>query len=119
MKLQPSLNQVPGDVLDLGQLRAVPTELCQLRAAFLKGATAGHTFPPPPAPVMPTVSIGASQVELVVKNLPASAGDVRDVGSIPGSDRSGPLKKVMANLLQYYCLKTSMDRGTWWAMYGL
>ena len=30
---------------------------------------------------------GASQVALVVKNLPACAGDVRDVGSIPGSGR--------------------------------
>ena len=27
----------------------------------------------------------ASQVALVVKNLPANAGDIRDVGSIPGS----------------------------------
>ena len=27
---------------------------------------------------------GASQVTLVVKNLPANAGDVRDIGSIPG-----------------------------------
>ena len=31
---------------------------------------------------------GASQVALVVKNPPANAGDVRDVGSIPGSGRS-------------------------------
>ena len=30
----------------------------------------------------------ASKVALVVKNLPASAGDVRDVGSIPGLERS-------------------------------
>ena len=30
----------------------------------------------------------ASQVALVVKNLPASSGDLRDVGSIPGSGRS-------------------------------
>ena len=30
----------------------------------------------------------ASQVGPVVKNLPASAGDVRDVGSIPGLGRS-------------------------------
>ena len=29
-----------------------------------------------------------SQVALVVKNLPANAGDVRDAGSIPGSGRS-------------------------------
>ena len=31
---------------------------------------------------------GASQVALVVKNLPANAGDIRDEGSIPGSGRS-------------------------------
>ena len=30
----------------------------------------------------------ASQVELAVKNPPANAGDVRDVGSIPGLGRS-------------------------------
>ena len=30
---------------------------------------------------------GASQVVLVVKNSPASAGDITDVGSIPGSGR--------------------------------
>ena len=31
---------------------------------------------------------GASQVVLMVKNLPANEGDVRDAGSIPGSGRS-------------------------------
>ena len=31
---------------------------------------------------------GASQVALVVKNPPANARDLRDVGSIPGSGRS-------------------------------
>ena len=30
----------------------------------------------------------ASQVALVVKNPPANAGDIRDVGSIPGSERA-------------------------------
>jgi len=30
----------------------------------------------------------ASEVTLVVNNLPAHAGDVRDTGSIPGSGRS-------------------------------
>ena len=29
-----------------------------------------------------------TQVALVVKNLPANAGDIRDMGSIPGSGRS-------------------------------
>ena len=32
--------------------------------------------------------IWAPQVALVVKNLPANAGDIRDAGSIPGSGRS-------------------------------
>ena len=32
--------------------------------------------------------IGASQVMLVVKNTPASTGVLRDVGSIPGVERS-------------------------------
>ena len=30
----------------------------------------------------------ASQVAPMVKNPPANAGDIRDVGSIPGSERS-------------------------------
>ena len=43
----------------------------------------------------------ASQVILVVENLPANAGDVRDVGSIPGSQRSpggghGTHSKILA-----------------------
>ena len=32
--------------------------------------------------------LGASQAVLVVKNLPANAGNIRDVGSIPGSARA-------------------------------
>ena len=48
---------------------------------------------------------------IVVKNLPASAGDARDVGSIPGSRRS--LGVGNGNPLQYSCLENSMDRGTW------
>ena len=36
----------------------------------------------------------ASQVALVVKNLPANAGDIRGLGSIPGLGRS--LEKKMA-----------------------
>ena len=35
-----------------------------------------------------SASIQASQVALVVKNLPAKAGDIREVGSIPGLGRS-------------------------------
>ena len=53
----------------------------------------------------------ASQVALVVKNLLANAGDIREVGSIPGSGRSpggGP-----GNPLQYSCLENPMDREAW------
>ena len=41
-------------------------------------------------------------VALVVKSLPASAGDIRDVGSIPGSKRSPG--GGHGNTLQYSCL---------------
>ena len=56
---------------------------------------------------------GASQVMLVVKNLPANAGDVRDLGSIHGSGRSPG--GGHGNPLQYSCLDNPMDRGAWQA----
>ena len=53
-----------------------------------------------------------TQVALVVKNLPANAGDVRDTGSIPGSGRSPG--GGHGNPLQYSCLQnTPIDRGPW------
>ena len=48
---------------------------------------------------------------LVVKNPLASAGDIRDTGSIPGLGRSPGGGR--GNPLQYSCLKSPMDRGTW------
>ena len=47
----------------------------------------------------------------MVKNLPANAGDIRDMGSIPGSGRSPG--GGHGNPLQYSCLENPMDRGTW------
>ena len=44
---------------------------------------------------------------------PASAGDLRDVGSIPGSGRSSGGEH--GNPLQYSCLENPIDRGAWWA----
>ena len=41
-----------------------------------------------------------------VKNLPASVGDARDLGSIPGSGRSPGGGN--GNLLQYSCLENPM-----------
>ena len=52
---------------------------------------------------------GASQWALVVKNPPTSAGDIRDVGSIPGLGRSPG--EGNGNPLQYSCLRNPMDRG--------
>jgi len=46
--------------------------------------------------------IQASQVVLVVKNLPADAGDVRNTGLISGSRRSPGGGN--GNSLQYFCL---------------
>ena len=56
---------------------------------------------------------GASQVMLVVKNLPANAGDVRYAGLIPGLGRTPGAGH--GNTLQYSCLENPMDRGTWQA----
>ena len=53
----------------------------------------------------------ASQLLLVVKNLPANSGDIRDVGSIPDS-RWSP-GGGHGNPLQYSCVENSMDRGAW------
>ena len=58
----------------------------------------------------------ASQVALVVKSLPASAGDLRDVGSIPGSGRSPG--EGHGNPLQYSCLENSINREAWWTTYS-
>ena len=47
----------------------------------------------------------------MVKNLPASAGDVRDVGSVPGSGRCPG--GGHGNPLRYSYLEDPMDRGAW------
>ena len=60
----------------------------------------------------------ASQVALVVKNLPANTGELSDGGSIPGLERSLGIGNY--NPLQYSCLeredKNPMDREAWWAI---
>ena len=53
----------------------------------------------------------AFQMALVVKNLPAKAGDIRDRGLIPGSGTSPGGGR--GNPLQYSCLENPMDRGSW------
>ena len=54
----------------------------------------------------------SSQVVLVIKDpTTASVGDIKDVGSIPGSGRSPG--EGHGNPLQYSCLENSTDRGAW------
>ena len=52
-------------------------------------------------------------VVLVVKNLPANARDIRDMGFIPGLGRSPG--GGHSNPFQYSCLENLKDRGAWWA----
>ena len=52
--------------------------------------------------------IRASQVALVVKNLPASAGDIRDTGWMPVLGRSPG--GGHGNPLQYSCLENPIER---------
>ena len=47
----------------------------------------------------------------MVKNPPANALDIRDLGSIPGSGRSPG--EGSGNPLHYSCLGNPMDRGAW------
>ena len=54
----------------------------------------------------------------MVKNLPASTGDVRDVASISGMERY--LEVGNGNPLWCFGLENSMDRRAWWAtVHGL
>ena len=64
-----------------------------------------YNFKPSKPPVW------VSQVVIVVKSPAANAGDVRDVGLIPGSGRS--LEGGQGSLLQCSCLENPMDREAW------
>ena len=55
----------------------------------------------------------ASQVALVVKNPPANAGAIRDVGPIPGLGRS---PGGGHSIVLQYCLENPMNRRAWWAI---
>ena len=79
---------------------------------------------PLPSPSPPALSLSQHQVLFqwvgflypggsVVKNPTASAGDIRNVGSIPGLGRCPG--EGNGSPLQYSCLENSKDRGAWWA----
>ena len=58
--------------------------------------------------------VGASQEALLVKNLSANAGGIKDVGLIPGWGRSPT--RGNGNPLQYSCLENPMDGRAWWVI---
>ena len=63
-------------------------------------------------------ALRASEVALVVKNLPADAGDTGDVDSTSGLGRSPG--RGHGNSLQHFCMENPMDRGAWWvAVHGV
>ena len=55
------------------------------------------------------ITFWASHMVLIIKNQSASAGDIREAGSIPGSGRSPG--GGHGNPLQYSRLENPMDRG--------
>ena len=61
-----------------------------------------------------TVFSRASQVVLVVKNQPANAVDVKDLGLVPGLRRSPGGEH--GNPLKYSCLENPVDKGSWQAI---
>ena len=88
--------------------RALPARLCLvfsvLKIVHIKPQERKNTS---------QINRRAALVGLVVKNPTAKAGDVRDVGSVPGLERSPG--GGHRNPLQYSCLANPMDRGAWWA----
>ena len=76
--------------------------LCEVR---LSGPRESYHF------ILTPGFLRTSQVALVVKNLPGSAGDVRDMGSIPRSGRSPGGRR--GHPLQQSCLENPTDRGAW------
>ena len=61
-------------------------------------------------------SLQFSQVALVIKNLPANTGDIRDMGSIPRSGRSSGVGN--GNPPQYSCLENPMVEKPCWLAWG-
>ena len=82
---------------------AIPSRLGNPGAVYVAVHSLGHLD-----------LLWVSQVALVVKNPPATAGDVGDLGSIPGLGRSPG--GGHGDPLQYSCLENPMDRGVWWAI---
>ena len=82
-------------------------------ATIVKGFSGTRYLVMPKQYITSHISYSASPVALVVKNLPANAGGIRDVGLIPGLGRS-PKWGHGNSILLARILENPMDRGVWW-----
>ena len=95
--------------------------LCLILPLALASESFSHSFSLPfPGPLTLTMCFLLSALPCigfpggtVVKNSPASAGIIRDVGLIPESGK--PPEEGNDKPLQYSCLENSIDKGAWWA----
>ena len=95
---------------------------CLPSQPFMTSAKPHHVPKTPPPNTLllkvgvPHMNLGGPRAScrvLVVKNLPANAGNTGDPRSIPGLGRSSGGGN--SNPLQYSWLENPMDRGDWWA----
>ena len=98
-----SWTEEPGGLQSMGWQRVRHNE-----HAYVRVHTHTHTH------THTQVRSWASQVALEVKNQSASAGEVREAGSVPQSGRSPGGHR--GNPLQYSCLENPMDGEAWQAM---
>jgi len=73
-----------------------------------------HVLPDSSLLANPDILLWASEVVLVVKNLPANTGDIRDASSIPKSERSPG--GGHGNPFQYFCLENPHVQRAWWGV---
>ena len=102
------------DWFPLGLTCLISLQSKGLSRVFSNSTVQKHQFFSAQLSLWSSSHIHTSQVVLVVKNPPDNAGDIRDMGSIPGSGRSPG--EGNGNPFQYYCLENSMDGGALLAM---
>ena len=95
------------------ELGRLPARLCPPRQAGDRDPPWGCSSRLSGAARLPLWDCSFPLVALVVKTLPASAGDGRDVSSVPELGRSPG--GGHSNPLQDYWLGNPTDRGAWWA----
>ena len=92
----------PGDLQDSEIEPASPVSSAMQVDFFFASASGDAPY------IYMFIPVHTPQMVLVVKNPPANAGDMRDMGSIPGLGRCPGGGN--GNPFQYFCLENPMDR---------